>query len=275
MTKREYAEVIAKAVNGRVEEISKANGIELTGIMVRREGSNIAPTVYIDGYYEEGVPVEVATEKVKETIDREYVNINQGVDVSFFMDFEKVKPLLRAKLLNGEKNNAEVKRSAKKYGFDDLIIVPYCKVTVNGIEGSITIKKEHIERWGVTARYVIDTAIKNTAQDARIEDMMEMLAEMSGIPVSELPKEYLNAPRMVVVTNDQKMYGAMAVISKMDYLKEMYGSYFVIPSSVHEVIIVPAESENDKDGLEEIIHSVNTEVLNPIDYLSDKAYFVA
>lgn len=275
MTKREYAEAIAKVVDGKVEEIKKANGIVWTGIVVRKEDAKVSPTVYIDGYYDADIPVEVATEKVKETIEREYANIDQGVDVSFYADFEKVKPLLRAKLLNGEKNNAEVKRSAKKYGFDDLIIVPYCKVTVNGIEGAITIKKEHIESWGVTARYVIDTAIENTAQDACIKDLMEMLAEMSGISVSELPKEYISAPRMVVVSNDQGMYGAMSVISKMDYLKEKYGSFFVVPSSVHEVIIVPAESEMDKAGLEEIIHNVNTEVLNPVDYLSDKAYFVA
>ena len=37
----------------RTNDVTKNNGLVLHGVTVQPEGSNIAPTIYLDGYYKE------------------------------------------------------------------------------------------------------------------------------------------------------------------------------------------------------------------------------
>lgn len=55
------------------------------------------------------------------------------------------------------------------------------------------------------------------------------------------------------------------------FLKE---DYYIIPSSIHETLIVRA-SEADVDKLNEIIQEVNHSAVSPEEVLSDHAYFYA
>lgn len=56
-------------------------------------------------------------------------------------------------------------------------------------------------------------------------------------------------------------------------LRHIYGKigdYYIVPSSVYEQMIIPADKVDDIDGVKEIIHNVNTTVVDPSDVLSDK-----
>ena len=124
MTKREYAEVIVSIIGGEIQEVEKANGVKMLGIIRREEGSNISPTAYVDEFYRDGVDPVFAAQRIDSLL---IANSRNNFDVTMFTDFEKVKPNLRARLYNS-KTNAEVFMSAEKYGFDDLIIIPYILV---------------------------------------------------------------------------------------------------------------------------------------------------
>lgn len=160
MTKMEYAQEIAKEIEGaEVKEVTKNNGVIMTGIVVYND-NGVGATMYIDEIYEAGKSVEEGI-AIMQNVVRE--NKNVGFDVATLKDFNAVKDKLKCKLMNKKQNpNFTVTRSAKGYGFADLIIVPYIEVEIGGQRGTAVVNERMIEDWGVTKRRVIDRAIKNT-----------------------------------------------------------------------------------------------------------------
>jgi hypothetical protein len=101
--------------------------------------------------------------------------------------------------------------------------------------------------------------------------MREVLAEQMGVDASEIEMPGM----MNVLTNKGKMFGAVSIISKnvMDYAlkKSKLKKVYVLPSSIHEVIIVPAETANAED-LRQMVHEVNATQLMPNEILSENVY---
>jgi len=254
--KKEYANEVARLVNGEVKEVEKANGAIFTGIMVDT-GSTAKPTIYIDDMKADGLTVEEAAAKVQEIAKKSAIS----VDLGFMTDWEAVKPMLRARLYN-KATKADVFREAGN-GFDDLVIIPYVEGVIKN--GSCKVTNELIEKWNVTPDEVLSVAEANS-NDGTIQSMADMMKEL-GHP---LPEGY-DCP-MYVVTNSNRMFGAYAILSKLDDLREIFPEGFtVLPSSVHEVIVVPA----DDLGFDSMVQDVNDTEVNITDQLSNHAYRIA
>lgn len=59
----------------------------------------------------------------------------------------------------------------------------------------------------------------------------------------------------------------------MDAICEKIGSnFFILPSSLHEVLIVPASKNMDLSELEDMVREVNATQVAPPDKLSDSVY---
>lgn len=260
MNKNEYAAQVAQKVNGEVKEVEKANGIIYTGIMVDN-GTIARPTVYIDQMIEEGLTVDEAAEQVKKAAKKAAL---PDVTLDWLNDYEQVKPLLRARLYN-EKTSAEVKKPAG-HGFDDLVIIPYIENVIE--RGSVKVNAHLLDKWNVTAEEVIEQAEKNSAKEADLTSMVDMLRSM-GFP-GELPDD---DGQMIVVSNKARMFGAYAVISKLPILNVLFPDGFtVLPSSVHEVIVVPM---NDKMAFDNMVQEVNAAEVDYTEQLSNHAYRIA
>ena len=263
MSKQEFAQAIAQNITGsETTTVEKANGVILTGITVPT-GSNARPTVYIDQMYDDGMTVEDATDAVKKTADRHAV---KDISIKWFDDFDQVAPRLRARLYNVA-TSADVFRIAPA-PFNDLIIVPYVTgIRIEGEDaGAVKVKAEHLKMWNVTADQVLDIAEENSKADAKLQSMAEILSEMMGVTVPD-------DGSMWVVSNTRKMYGAYSVIALMDDLRAKFTDGFtVLPSSIHEVIVVPM---NDQEMLTGIVQSVNSSEVGLEEQLSDHSYRIA
>ena len=80
-------------------------------------------------------------------------------------------------------------------------------------------------------------------------------------------------PSLTVITNKYKMYGA-GVIGDTDYLKTLHkehGDFYILPSSVHEIIIVPF-SNMDVEMMKNMVKEINTTQVKPEEVLSDNVY---
>ena len=245
------------------------NGLTRAGVAIKPNGTNIAPTIYLDEFYKNNLPV-------KDTIDA-IVNIfekhkNPDIDVSWFSDFEKVKPMLRARLYN-KSTKAEVFRSAGEYGFDDLIIEPYVNVSMNnGDGGSIKIMKNHLDIWDITADEVIDIALGNVARLGKITDMADFMSDRTGLPREMFGDDSFMS--IVNIAEDYGRYGAISAVTCRSQLMEMYpDGYYVIPASIHECIVVPMTVE-DK-GLTDMVKLINADMVSPEEVLSNHVYKVA
>ena len=78
---------------------------------------------------------------------------------------------------------------------------------------------------------------------------------------------------MNVATLDAKMYGAGLLYCE-EFLKEMekkIGKYYILPSSIHELIFVPADTAV-KDDLTYMVKEVNSLEVTDNDYLADRVF---
>ena len=118
MNKQEFASKVAELVGGEVHEYEKAN--KLVGIVTG--SGDIRPSVYIDDYFENGMPVEETADEVKKILRQAFQM--PDLDVEIMHDYDRMKEHLTARLYH-KSTSADVSKSASEYGFDDLIIVPY------------------------------------------------------------------------------------------------------------------------------------------------------
>lgn len=264
MTKREYAEEIAKAIYGEVLEQTKNNGV--VRMAVRTSKGSIAPVMYVDDAYENGEPIKDMVDRYNEALAQVK---EQAEDFEWMHEWDKVKSNLKVKLINKAKNpGTEVYRSAKTYGFSDLIIVPYIDdVNVNGHKGRVMVTQDMVNNWGVTKRTVIDNGIRNI--EIIVMSLAEKLAEVMPLGMAE----ELESPFYIVSTAGDGQYGAVGIIKAKERLQAMFpNGYYIIPSSIHEMLVLPMEFEADPENLKGIIGEVNESVLDAVDYLSDHPY---
>ena len=267
---KEYALAIAREINVNTElkaEIyakEMPDGSKQYGVTIKAEGSHVAPTIYVDSFYKREMPVDIAARELLKVYDANKVD---DVNMDWYLDFEKVKEKLFVKMLPAT-YECDVFRSAKAYGFEDLILVPNVKVEVEGMDGAIRVTKSHMEKWGVTKREVMDAAIRNTKKE---EAYIESLA---GFMSSITPFEFDIPKGPIIVSNNEKTNGASAIPGLLNGLKKTNkNGFYVIPSSIHELLVIPAEGAcgHTKESLDHMVREVNM-TLNPTEVLASHAY---
>lgn len=270
-------ELDLKSISTRVVE--KNNGIKYIALCPEVNGKNISPSIYLDTLYkryEEGMSLE---ECVKSFCDIVRQNINPEFDymdiISKFKDYDEVKKMLIPVVINKEANT-ELLKEVPHVNMNDLSIVfrVYVESRV-GESSSILVKNGHMESWNKSVPELYNDAVSNMDKlnKPKIQSMYEVIRGMFGedIPVEDVMDE---SPMYVVYT-DSKRYGASAVFCKpkiLEGLAEKYGDLAILPSSIHEVIVVPTEISKGMD-LSALISSVNSEELDPEEVLSDHPYY--
>lgn len=269
---REYRDaIVAELKNMGLEveavDVDKANGIVLHGVSAKAPGSDVGVTMYTDGFFERKSTIMDAAKEMKRQFDEHVVNAQGFAGIGETLkDYEKVKEMLTVRLYN-QSTKAEVFKSAKKYGFDDLILVPTINLgDVNGERGSIKVTRQMMEIWGVDDKTLFKDAIKNTKEDVVVKSMAQMMQEMTGFEVPDVG--------IMVVSNKTTVCGASAILGMLPKLKKKFDKgFFVIPSSIHEVLVVPNNDQVENSmELTKIVKEVNATALSPAEILSDKAY---
>ncbi|MCR5733913.1 MAG: DUF5688 family protein [Lachnospiraceae bacterium] len=275
--KEEIERNFLSSVEVRISEILKNNGVCLTGLSIIRQESNISPTIYLNDLYKEyqsgNMSITGAAAMVMEAYEKNRPPVD--MDMSFFADYEQVKGMLFCKLINYE-NNRKLLDEVPYRTFLDLAIVPYCllrqeALETNGGTATILIRNNHLECWNRESDEVLSDALENTRrlQKNRITDIKTVLKDMSGIMV---PDDCM----MYVMTNENKQNGAICMTDTETIAKfseSIHKDLFVIPSSIHEVILVPTDDDKCIDFMNEMVASVNDTELLPEEVLSDHVYY--
>lgn len=200
------------------------------------------------------VDFEKLMEDYKEDIDM--INTNK------LGDYDYASGILTVHMVKMDENE-RIYRSASRYGFDDLMLVPYVEVE----EQTAKVTPSLIKAWGKTADEVIDKGIENI--EPCCADLMETIMHLQGMD-TETPTP-LSESVTICVTNPNKYYGAAAIIKVIDEMRKyMPDGFIVIPSSVHEVLVNRIDV-CDADYADDMIRQVNS-TLDEKDILSDHAY---
>lgn len=272
----DYINEAADDVKVSVHKAVKNNGVRLYGLSFSKDGYNASPTIYMENYYDEYLGGTDVNEIGDRLISLYHENdLAVKLNMSFFDSFESVKDRLFIKLINRAKNE-EYLENAPYEEFLDLAIVPYVRVYEKKIgNGIIMVRNEHLRLWKTDKRTVIETAMKNTHDHddyklCHIIDVLKSMGSAEGIPEPDR-----DSFPMYVASNGRMTNGA-AVLTMKDKLKEFAqvigGDYYIIPSSVHELILLGNCDGSSSHEIDMMIREVNSTQLGPDDVLSDHVY---
>ncbi|MBR4174505.1 MAG: hypothetical protein IKR56_04120 [Lachnospiraceae bacterium] len=253
-----------------IKSIVKNNGVRLDGLSITENGSNIAPAIYLNRFYDdykEGRSLDDIIRTVVEMYEQN--RAEKCFDVGLFCDFERIKDNLAIRLINYERNKDMLSHTPHRK-FVDLAVV-YMAVLNHTSYGnaSILVNEEVRKLWKVGEDELHAAALAGAMATQRpvIRRLTEYLSSFMG-------GEYVEN-EMMVLTNESGLYGASVMVYK-DLLKEvsegLESNLFIIPSSIHEIIVLPAKSLYGAGWLKDMVHSVNETVLAASDVLSDSLY---
>ena len=81
--------------------------------------------------------------------------------------------------------------------------------------------------------------------------------------------------QMYVATVPDKVHGA-GVLAYQDFMDKAAeragGDFFILPSSIHEILIVPDNGKMNLKDLEAMVREVNVTQVSPADKLTDSVY---
>lgn len=267
--KQEFAEDIKEKLSqrGYGEVMTSFHDIEKTNqnyeaISVVQAGSNIGVNFNIENAFAsyehtgdyEGV-LASATGVIVGGLDQ-----IPAVDVNALMNYEVMKEKLSVEVISADANE-ELLAKVPHDRIEDLAVV-YRFIMESNEDGraSILVNNDLIERMGVTHEQLRADALENSPEirPVVIQGMNEVMKEM-----------------MFIATVPDKNSGA-GVLAYQDFMdqaaEKIGGDFYVIPSSIHEILLVPDNGEVQAEGLKEMVQEVNATEVSPEEKLSDNVY---
>ena len=274
-----------------VHKVTKNNNLVLTGISIRSKEVNLAPTIYMDGYYNDyknGRPMVEILAEVERTYNTYKVELD--FDVNSITDFNHVQDKICYKLVNRDKNK-ELLSDAPYLPFHDLAVIFYVVVSEDRVgTGTVTVHDNLMEMWGNPDIKELYRIAKNNTQriyKGRVSNMMEIMGEIISHSADNVDPDVVDAffemdsvyednmMPMFVATNIKKVNGAGVILYDgllRTFAEKIGGDFYILPSSVHEVIFVPANGDMDARYLIQMVKEVNATEVSPDEVLSDNVY---
>ena len=192
--------------------------------------------------------------------------------------YEEVKDSLYVKLVNYEANEEHLRTVPHRKVMDYALTVKNgLKWTGNGApEASYTVNNALMHSWGITQDQLIDDALANTEKILPLDfrPLSAVLGDMTG---EYGPDEREPSNPLYVVSNNVKVDGAAALLypGTLDKVSDRIGSFYILPSSVHELLLMPEKWMNPDAGagdLDKMIRTVNATEVEPEDILGNRSF---
>lgn len=265
--------------NITINHVIKNNGCEMDGLVIMEKGKDIAPTIYLDSFYElytNGENIKNIIRQIEVVYEQNKNNVT--FDVNILKHFDTIKDKIVYKVVNYRSNEKLLEQVPHKRILD-LAVVFYCLLDNEyGRSATALIYNNNLKNWNVTIDDVYKAALKNTPDllHSKISSMAALF-EKCGVNVDgeEVDlKDYVPSD-MYVLTNESKLNGAACILYEnvlYDFAQKLGADLYILPSSVHEVILLPKLSMFEKDELVNMVKEVNTEGVAADEVLSDHVY---
>lgn len=255
-----------------ISKTVKNNDSILETLVIRTEADRCLPCMHIkDLYsaYEEGnLNVEEMAEGIR---DMFYTYADPALPsgeefLELIEDFDNVRDHIGCRLVNGETNRKRLEACPHKR-IGEFAVTYYIRVgeVRNGFY-VMQISNDVFGKWGISIDEMHDLAMKNMdfSNSFEFRNMSEMLG----------PQGHMC--RMFILTNKGTVNGAAVILSaevRRKVSEYMNGDYYILPSSVHELIIIPCGRGDTSAELSRMVREVNrTQYVKSEEFLSDNVY---
>lgn len=258
-----------------IQKVFKTN-VTLDGLIIMQDGKPFTSTIYLEPFYEElksDTPLDDVVCNILQTYFKADVH-PEHFDLTPITDFGRVRNMLYVQLINRHTNEELLQGIPHALFLDDFAIVIRCAIEMH-TEGSASflVHNNHLDMWRTDYETLLSYALHNTREmfDVELVKIGDLLRETAP---EEVTQDLPDCP-LWVMTNSRKLAGAATVLFD-DVLKsfaEKHGSFYVIFSSVHEVLLMPTPDDSDINTITRMNQEVNETQVDEEEILGTKAYF--
>lgn len=236
----------------------KNNGTVRIGLVLMQRGINMSPTIYLEEFYEQYLNGSEIPDLVK-MIQNLYqkIKVKKSYPYEDLLSYEKIKGKIVYKVIQ-KKTNEELLKEVPYEEYLNLAVVFYILLECSTFgTASLMIRNEHLKMWNVTGKEIAEAAKKNTPELLPAE--LEKLTDY-----------------MYVLTNRTRNLGA-AVILYPDTWKKVWQvigeNFYILPSSIHELILIPESYGVDRMHLEVMVREINQAEVEDEEVLAESVYY--
>ncbi len=255
----------------RIDKITKNNGVDYTGVIILLKDEYVAPNIYLDYYYmvyKQGKTLD----DVLRMISEEY-KVARGtmMKTDFDVCLDRLKENAIIKLVNYERNRSELEECPYIRYLDLAITFRFLVKLDDGGMASALVRNKDIAGWGINKEELYELALANTIRlfPARFRGMEEIIPDIETLCSEE------DRRKLFVLTNNAGINGATSILYEnviRDFARDMGKSLFIMPSSVHEMVLICCDSA-EKESLKKLVKEVNKFIVSEVEFLSDNVYF--
>lgn len=275
--KNDLPELLTGPLKGAVideTQINKLQGRSYQGINIAPEGASIGVSMNMLPHLQmlnSGTPYEEVLENLADIITSSYAE-QPDFSRASFENYEIMKPKLMIQLI-GREGNEEMLQQIPHHDIEDLTLVYRLNIYENASGRATTlVTNDLLEKYGVTPEQLHQDAMEAAIshEPFEIKTMAEIISEMYGgifVPEPPIP--------LYVASNEKRTNGA-GVITYPGFMEEasklLDGNFYILPSSIHEVILLPENAGNSVPELQEMVESINVSDVSPEERLSNQVY---
>ena len=276
--KRTFTEK-GKNMEFSTESITKLNE-RYDALTVKPADSNVGVNINLNSCYKAIESGHVYGDVLEDAIDMvlNALNTKPQLDISSLTDYNAMKSKLTVEVVSAERNRELLEKIPHQVMEDLAIVYRFVLNSDKTGRSSILITNKMIETMDISPEQLHADAVSNSAQykPLVIKGMNEVIAELMGMSLEDMglpqnPEE----EQIFVASVPDKVHGAgvLAYQGFMDQAAERVGGdFFILPSSVHEILIVPDNGKMGLAELEKMVREVNATEVDPVDKLTDNVY---
>ncbi|MGP1612209.1 MAG: DUF5688 family protein [Catonella sp.] len=280
MKYNEFIEAVRMGLSAKLEpyyevvlkKVAKNNGVYRYGLSVfsKEKAKKVSRIVYLEDFYEEYEEnAEYTLENIVDELrcilkDLDYPKIYQ----TDYTDINLIQDRIIFELVNYEMNKLRLSDRPFIKIMDLAVIFAYVATDIGRDFGVVHITNEVAEQLGIAGDELWNIAKKNTPKLLKAE----IIPMSNFIPYND---RYDEEEEMYIICNNKKIGGAGVILYDKileELSSKLQSDLYILPSSIHETIIISDEGDKDISALQDMVRSINNTVVSTEDILSDNIY---
>ena len=288
LIEEQVSELAGDEYTVRIVSVRRNNSVMLDSMLISKPGDMICPNIYLNSlydYYQEGMSIP----RIADWVLTQYHKAMpaEKLDVEELLSRDAVCGNVVYRVINRSRNK-DILKDIPHRDFLDLSLVYYVLVRDEQIgDGAVLIHREHQRMWEISDEELDQAARQNTRRllPPDVVSIAKMLGELSEkmehrtcTTEDEPEAEDISAGEtaMYVLTNSMRQFGAcyLADTEVLDeFARKEEDDLYILPSSVHECMIVPCRYESDPEDLGRMVREINRTQVDEEEFLSDCVYY--
>lgn len=271
-----------------LESVMRTNSMVKDAIVIRKQDGIKFPMIYVNELYD----MYLATgrfDKCVETILETYKrSLLYGIE-SVPGNWKEAKARIQSRVIYKEWNLERIMQMPYVDYLDLAIVFCVYIGEEQGMTATMPVTWDIMDQWKIDTETLRKAAKENLQKEEfEIATMDSLLNDVIVPGTDSTVGELLSADTcmgeedsicpLYVITNQCRNHSARAILRKDvlgNFAKKHGGSFFILPSSVHELLFVKDDGEADIDYLKKTVCEINAmpELIEPEERLSDSIYY--